>query len=316
MAQAYASGSKKEDEMPIDEVKKVCVVGAGTMGSRISLICAVRGYETTVYDAFEEALQRAPQRQKEMAERMIMMGGLSQDEVDAGLKNITFTADPEKAAKNADLVSESVFEVVELKRKVHAKLDQLCPPQAILTTNTSSLLVSDIEDAVSRGDKFAAMHFHGGLGSLVDIMRGPRTSDETVDILKRFAKSIGEFPMVMKKEKGGYLYNTLLGGLLGAAWGLVLGGYAEPEDVDRAYMLVNRQPVGPFGIMDAIGLNVIMDAASGGGLEREEFTLKQATEYLRPYIERGDLGAKTGKGFYTYPNPAYQQPEFLGGDDS
>ena len=302
--------------MPIDEVKNVCVVGAGTMGSRISLMCASRGYETIVYDASEEALQRAPQRQKEMAERMIMMGGLKQDEVDAGLKNITFTADPEKASKNADLVSESVFEVVELKRKVHAQFDQLCPPHTILTTNTSSLLVSDIENAVGRGDKFAAMHFHGGLGSLVDIMRGPRTSDETVGILKRFARSIGEVPVVMKKEKGGYLYNTLLGGLLGAAWGLVLGGYAEPEDVDRAYMLVNRQAVGPFGIMDAIGLNVIMDAAGGGGLEREEFTLKQATEYLRPYIERGDLGMKTGKGFYTYPNPAYQQPDFLSGDDS
>jgi len=302
--------------MPIEEVKKVCVVGAGTMGSRISLMCAARGYETIVYDASEEALQRAPQRQKEMTERIIMMGGLSQDEVDAGLKRITFTADPEKAAKKADLVSESVFEVVELKRKVHAQLDQLCPPNTILTTNTSSLLVSDIEDAVGRGDRFAAMHFHGGLGSLVDIMRGPRTSDETVDILKRFARSIGEVPMVMKKEKGGYLYNTLLGGLLGAAWGLVLGGYAEPEDVDRAYMLVNRQGVGPFGIMDAIGLNVIMDAAGGGGLEREEFGLQSAAEYLRPYIERGDLGTKTGKGFYTYPDPAYQQPDFLSGDDS
>ena len=302
--------------MPIDEIKKVCVAGAGTMGSRISLMCAVRGYETTVYDTSEEALQRAPQRQKEMVERMIMMGGLKQEEVDGGLKLITFTADPEKAAEKADLVSESVFEVVELKRKVHAQFDQLCPPNTILTTNTSSLLVSDIEDAVGRGDKFAAMHFHGGLGSLVDIMRGPRTSDETVDILKRFARSIGEVPMVMKKEKGGYLYNTILGGILGAAWELVLGGYAEPEDVDLAYMLVTRQAAGPFGIMDAIGLNVIMDAASGGGLESEEFTLKQAADYLRPYIERGDLGMKTGKGFYSYPDPAYQQPDFLSGDDS
>jgi len=301
--------------MPIDEVKKVCVVGAGTMGSRISLMCAARGYETSVYDNSEEALQRAPQRQKEMAERMIMMGGIKQGEIDDGLKRITFTADPEKAAEKADLVSESVFEVVDLKRKVHAQFDQLCPPHTILTTNTSSLLVSDIEGAVGRGDKFAAMHFHGGLGSLVDIMRGPRTSDETVEILKRFARSIGEVPMVMKKEKGGYLYNSILGGILGAAWGLVLGGYAEPEDVDRAYMLVTRQAVGPFGIMDAIGLNVIMDAASGGGLEREEFTLKQAADYLRPYIKRGDLGMKTGKGFYNYPNPSYQQPEFVSGDD-
>jgi 3-hydroxyacyl-CoA dehydrogenase len=120
--------------MPIDEVKNVCVVGAGTMGSRISLMCAARGYETTVYDASEEALQRAPERQREMTERMIMLGGINQDEVDSGLKRINFTADPEEATTNADLVSESVFEVVELKRKVHAQLDQLCPPHTILTT--------------------------------------------------------------------------------------------------------------------------------------------------------------------------------------
>ncbi len=299
--------------MPIDEVKKVCVVGAGTMGCRISLMCAVRGYETTVYDVSEEAVQRAPARQKEMAERMVTLGGIKQDEVDSGLTRITFTTDPEKAAANTDLLSESVFEVTELKREVHAQFDKLCPPHTILTTNTSSLLVSDIEDVVSRGDKFAAMHFHGGLGSLVDIMRGPRTSDETVDILKRFTRSLGEVPMVMKKEKGGYLYNTLLGGLLRAAWELVVGGYAEPQDVDRAYMLVTRNPVGPFGIMDAIGLNVIADAGSATRSQAEEFFPEQHGEFIRPYIERGELGIKTGKGFYTYPNPAYQQPEFLKG---
>lgn len=298
--------------MPIDEVKKVCVVGAGTMGCRISLQCAIRGYETTIYDVSEEAVQRAPARQKEMAERIVSLGGLRQEEVDSGLTRITFTTDPKKAAEKADLLSESVFEVTELKREVHAQFDKLCPPQTILTTNTSSLLVSDIEDAVSRGDKFAAMHFHG-IGSLVDIMRGPRTSDETVDILKRFARSLGEVPMVMKKEKGGYLHNTMLGGLLGAAWELVIGGYASPQDVDRAYMLVTRNPIGPFGMMDAIGLNVIADAGSATRSQVEEFPPEQRGEFIRPYIERGELGIKTGKGFYTYPNPAYQQPEFLTG---
>ena len=300
--------------MPIDGVKKVCVVGAGTMGSRISLQCAVHGYETVVYDVSKEALQRAPARQKEMAERMVTLQGLSPGEVDASLARITFTLDPEKAAANADLLSESVFEVVELKRKVHAQFDQLCPAHTILTTNTSSLLVSDIEDAVHRGDKFAAMHFHG-IASLVDIMGGPRTSPETVDILKRFARSLGEVPMVMKKEKGGYLYNTLLGGLLRAAWELVVGGYAEPKEVDRAYMLVTKNPVGPFGMMDAIGLNVIADAGGATRAQVEEFTPQQSGEFLRPYIEKGELGIKTGKGFYKYPNPAYQQPDFLTGKE-
>ncbi len=285
------------------------------MGSRISLQCAIHGYDVAVYDVSEEVLQRAPARQKEIAERIVTMGGLSREEADAGLTRVTFTADPKEAAANADLLSESVLERVELKREVHAQFDELCPPHTILTTNTSSLLVSEIEDAVRRGDKFAAMHFHG-IGSLVDIMRGPRTSNETVAILKRFARSVGEVPMVMKKEKGGYLYNSMLGGLLRAAWELVAGGYADPQDVDRAYMLVTKNAIGPFGMMDGIGLNVIADAGSAARSQGEEMPPQETGEMLRPYIERGDLGMKTGKGFYTYPNPAFQQPGFLsGGDD-
>jgi len=302
--------------MPLDEIHKVCVLGAGTMGSRISLICAVRGgYDVGVYDISEEAIQRARVRQKEMGQMMMAAGALSQDELDAGLARITFTTDPAIAAHDADVLSESVPEMVEAKRQIHAQFDKLCPPHTIMTTNTSSLLVSDIEDAVSRGDKFAALHFHGTGGSLVDIMRGPRTSDETVQFLKRFARSIGEVPVVMKKEKGGYLYNTMLGALITSALSLVVGGYADPEDVDRAYMLVTRQPAGPFAIMDAVGLNVVHDAGQSLTEKEEEITPQQIADFIRPYIERGDLGVKTGKGFYTYPNPTYQQPDFLAGDE-
>ena len=303
--------------MPIDEVRKVCIVGAGTMGCRISLLCAIRGYETAVYDVSEEALQRAPSRQKETADLLVAQGTLKPGEVDAGLARITFTTDPGQAAENADLLSESAPEVLDLKRKVHAQFDQLCPPHTIMTTNTSSLLVSDIEGSVRRGDKFAALHFHGGWGSLVDIMRGPRTSPETVDILQRFARSLGEVPMVMKKEKGGYIHNTLLGSLIRAALSLVAGGYAEVEDVDRAYMLVTGLPAGPFIIMDGVGLDVVIDAGrSLIGQEGEEISPEQIADFLRLYVERGDLGMKTGKGFYTYPNPAFQQPDFLTGQDS
>ena len=301
--------------MPIDEVGKVCIVGAGTMGHRIALMCAIHGYDTAVYDISEEALQQALTRQKKTAEQMVAWGAFSQSEVDAGMTRITYTTDPGQAAENADLLSESVPEVVDLKRQIHAQFDQLCPPHAILTTNTSSLLVSDIESAVRRGDKFAAMHFHGGLRSLVDIMRGPRTSPETVDTLKRFARSLGEVPMVMKKEKGGYLFNTILGAILQAALSLVAGGYADVEDVDRAYMLVTRNPAGPFGMIDGVGLDVILDAGQSLSGQGEAVNPQQLQDFLRPYFERGDLGLKTGKGFYTYPNPAFQQPDFLTGQE-
>jgi len=303
--------------MSMDEVQKVCVIGAGTMGGRISLMSAVRGgYQVTVYDISEEALKKAPDRQREMGALMVAAGAVSQEELDAGLTRLSYTTDAAEAAEDADILSESVAELVEVKREIHALFDRLCPPRTIMTTNTSSLLVSDIEDTVSRGDRFAAMHFHGILGSLVDIMRGPRTSEETVAFLKRFARSIGEVPMVMKKEKSGYLFNTLLRGLLSSALDLAIGGYADPEDIDRAYMLVTGNPTGPFVMMDGIGLNVVYDAMQWLTGEENQTTQEQMADFLRPYIERGELGMKTGKGFYTYPNPAYQQPDFLtDGDD-
>ncbi|MFH1646260.1 MAG: 3-hydroxyacyl-CoA dehydrogenase NAD-binding domain-containing protein [Chloroflexota bacterium] len=299
----------------MDEVRKVCVLGAGTMGCRISLICAVRGgYDVAVYDVSGEALRRAPERQRQMGVMLVATGGITQEALDAGLARLTYTADPAMAAEGAGFLSESVTETVAVKRETHARFDKLLPAHAVMTTNTSSLLVSDIEDAVTRRDKFAALHFHGALGSLVDIMRGPKTSDETVDFLKRFARSIGEVPMVMKKEKGGYLYNTMLGSLIKSALTLAAGGYADPQDVDRAYMLVTRQPYGPFAMMDAIGLNIVHDAGQSLVREDAEVTQEQMMAFVKPYVERGELGAKTGKGFYTYPNPAFQKPGFLDGE--
>jgi len=300
----------------MDEVKKMCVLGAGTMGGRISLIAAMGGgYKVTVYDVSGEALQNCPNQQRQWGGMMIAVGAWTREELDAGMARIDYTADPVEASRDADILSEAVAEVVETKRQVHALFDKLCPPRTVMTTNTSSLLVSDIEDAVVRGDRFAAMHFHGEPGSLTDIMRGPRTSDETVDFLVRFVRSIGDVPMVMKKEKAGYLYNNLLSGLMRSALTLAAGGYADPHDIDRAYMLVTKQPCGPFGTMDLIGLDVVLDAGPNLFGDDREVTQKQMMAFVRSHVERGELGAKTGKGFYTYPNPTFQKPSFLTGED-
>jgi len=168
---------------------------------------------------------------------------------------------------------------------------------------------------VHRGNRFAAMHFHH-IHSLVDIMRGPRTSPETVDVLQRFARSLGEIPMVMKKEKDGYLRNSMAFALLQQAALLVIGGYGNVEDVDRAWMAVQVSGRGPFGSMDVIGLDTALNIAEARMQRGRGEGWKQVVDFLRPYVERGDLGVKTGKGFYSYPNPAYQQPGFIPGHDS
>jgi len=293
----------------MNDIRKVCVLGAGKMGCRIALLSGVHGYDAAVYDVSTEALQRGPEQQKMMAAPLVSQGVFSQSDVASGLRRVVFTSDANLAAENADLLSESIPEVLELKRKIHAQFDKLCPPKTIMTTNTSSLLVSEIEDVVLRGDKFAALHF-SRVGSVVDIMRGPRTSPETVEILRRFALSLGETPIVLKKETDGYLCNTMTIALCQSALSLVIGGYADMEDVDRAWMAVRRSHVGPFGMLDNVGLDVILNIWEIQA-RRGRPGFKESADFIRPYVQRGDLGVKTGKGFYTYPDAAFMRPGFI-----
>jgi 3-hydroxybutyryl-CoA dehydrogenase len=296
--------------MPIDEIKKVCFVGAGTMGSTHSLVAGMAGYEAVVYDLSQEALERVPLRQEIIAVRLVEERGFDQDGIKAGMKRVRIVSDPAEAVENADLLSESVPERVELKRTVHKQFDELCPEHTIMTTNTSSLPVSDIEDAVRRGDKFAAMHFHGPF-TLVDIMKGPRTSSRTVDILKKFVRSTGQVPLVLKKEKPGYLHNTMFIGLLKTGALLVADGFADKEDVDRSWMIMHQSRSGPFGMMDGVGLDVVLDVLEEDYKRTGDPESKKIVDFLRPHVDRGELGMKVGKGFYTYPDAPWMKPEFL-----
>jgi len=301
--------------MPINEIRKVCILGAGTMGSRISLEFAIRGYQCVVFDISGEVLLQAPERQKTMAATQVLEGNVKQEEVEEGLHRITFTTNPRQAAEDADLLSESVPEVLSFKREVHAQFDKICPPKTIMTTNSSSLLVSEIEDVVQRGDRFAAMHFHG-FSSVVDLVRGPRTSEKTMDILKQFVKSLKEIPIVLKKEKDGYLHNTMIIAFLKSAVLLAADDYGDIEDIDRSWMATHKTPVGPFGLMDNVGLDVALYVAEAQARRYHTKDFEEMADFLRPYVDMGELGTKTGKGFYTYPNPAYQQADFLAVKDS
>jgi 3-hydroxybutyryl-CoA dehydrogenase len=301
--------------MPIDEIKKVCFVGAGTMGCANSLVCGMAGYEAIVYDVSQAALDRVPIRQEMIATRLVEERSFDQGVIKAGMKRVRIVSDPAEAVESADLMSESVPERTELKRKVHKQFDELCPEHTIMTTNTSSLPVSEIEDVVKRGDKFAAMHFHGPM-TLVDIMKGPRTSSRSIDILKRYVRSIGNVPLVLKKEKPGYLHNTMFIALLKTGGLLVADGFADKEDVDRSWMIMHQSRSGPFGMMDGVGLDVVMDVLEEEYNRTGDADTKKIVDFLRPYLERGELGMKTGKGFYTYPDAPWMKPEFLRDEDT
>jgi 3-hydroxybutyryl-CoA dehydrogenase len=296
--------------MKIDELKTVLVLGAGTMGSRISLGCALHGYDVVVYDVSEDALKGMEFRHQMMGYMWAEDGKTTQQEVEEAVGRIRVCPDAADAAADADLLIEAVPEQLALKQEVYKQFEKLCPEKTVFVSNTSSLLVSEMEPSVKRKDRFAALHFHG-YKTVVDIMRGTQTSDEMVELLQAFSRSIGEIPIVMKKEHIGFLHNYMFIALLEAAVWLAAGGFGSVEDIDRSWMKVHDSQAGPFGMLDFVGLDVAFDVGQGMLDRGHPGHWEEMREFLMSYIEQGHLGVKTGQGFYTYPDPAFAQPEFL-----
>ena len=301
--------------MKIDDIRHVLVVGTGTMGQKIALQCARHGYEVIAYDGFAKSLENAQERIPAYAADLVSQGLMTAAEAEATLARITYTLNPEAGAQ-ADLISESVLEDPELKGKIFYQFNAICPPHTLFTTNTSTLLPSMFAAATGRPDKFAALHFYGvWIKNLADIMPHPGTSPETLSLLVAFARRIGQVPTVMKKEYPGYIGNTLLGAKNDAAMKMVfVDKVASVEDVDRAFMLLEGTPQGPFGWMDYNGLDTIWHVMeSGANISGDPGAREFSDMFKREYIDKGWLGVKSGKGFYSYPNPAYSQPDFLSG---
>ena len=302
--------------MLIEEIKKICFVGAGTMGCVNALVAAVAGYDCVVYDTSENALASAPQRLVESAPFYAAAGLIDPAVIDEALGNIRFVSDAAEAARDADLLSESIPENRDLKRKVHGQFDELCPARTLMTTNTSVLLVSDLESAVTRQEHFAALHFNPG-SKLVDVAGGHVTTSETLDILCRFAESLALIPIKMAREKRGYISNSLFGALHESAMLLHKQQGQTIDAVDSAWMIGQGVMAGPFGMLDFVGLDVAYDGSRMNGefVDDKKDMVRIYLDVLQPYVDRGDLGIKSGRGFYPYPEAAYFQPGFLDNRD-
>ena len=294
----------------INEIQTVCFIGAGTIGAWNSLITAAVGYNVVVYDISREMLESCHARQQKLMRGAVKLGAVEQHAAELGLSRITYTNDLKAAVENADLISESVPENIQLKRNVFAELDSLCPEKTIFTTNTSSLLVSEIEDSVKRREKFAALHFHL-YGGLIDIVLGPKAPEALAQLLRRFCQSLNQTPVVHTAEKDGYLWNTLLILNHKNSIMLVLDGYGSVENIDRSYMAAGYNKMGPFGQLDMVGLDLARDIFQAKFDRNGDPDFKRAVAFFDEYIKRGELGMKSGKGFYEYPNPLWQQAEFL-----
>lgn len=295
---------------PIDEIRTVAYVGAGMMGCVNSLVAAVSGYDVVLHDASADMLASVIERQTGIGAYMVGTGYCTPDALEAGSARVTTASELADALAGADLVSESIFEDCDAKRSLFGRIDELTSPDTIITTNTSALMVSDLEDAVESGTHFAALHSHLG-APLYDIVGGPRTSTKTIDVLRRFVKTLGGTPMVLKKEHPGYVFNSMNGQVMLMAVQLVLDQRATVEDVDRTWMIERSAPMGPFGMMDLFGLDLMRDSWSTPTKDSYREALRVRIEpFFAELVEADRLGQKSGSGFYTYPEPVYQQPDF------
>ncbi len=281
-------------------VRKILVVGAGNMGAGIAQLCAQQGFEVVLSDVSLDFCTRAKSRIESGLVKRVAQGKMAESEKDSILSRISLAGDL-NPARQCDFIIESVLEQIEIKRKVFAQLDELAPPEVIFATNTTSLPVSEIAAATARPQRVVQMHFFNPptIMKLVEIMPGAKTAPETIKAAEQMAKLLGKDPVVCKNEAPAGIVSRVLGQLLNEATWLADSGVADPADIDKAMKLGANHPMGPFELLDLIGLDVhrakmqtLADSLKDGRYNHPRIIDKM--------IEEGRLGKKVGKGFYDY----------------
>lgn len=299
--------------MKASEINKVLILGSGTMGRQIGALCAMHGCKVMLYDISDEILGAARTGIRNIMDRFVKHGLVTQEQMENSSKLIFTSADPAEAASECDLVSESLPEDPDLKGRVFARFNELCPERTIFTTNTSTLIPSTIAQKTGRPDRFLALHFHNvTTTNVVDVMPHPGTSNEVVRVVEEFAKNLGQQVITLKRENHGYVFNSMLSSLFSSALGLAANGVATVEDIDRAWMGVMHTPIGPFGIMDQVGLTTVYAITKYWAEKTKDRQSLANAEFLKKYIDEGRLGIKSSRGFYEYPGPSFARQSKTG----
>ena len=295
-------------------MKNITIAGGGTLGSQIAWQTAFKGFDVIVYDAFDKGLEASKSSHKKFAELFMANRGTSKEEIDKTFSRLSYTTNLVEAVKDADLISESIPENIEIKKRFYQELAKAAPEKTIFTTNSSTTLPSDYAEFTGRPEKFLALHFANGIwdANIGEVMGHAGTNPDIFDRVVKFASEIGIVPIPIYKEQNGYILNTLLSPLLDAAGDLLFNRVSDFESIDKTWMITMGTKIGPIGIMDMIGMQTIYNINMLWGTKLgDQEKLDRAKFIKENYIDKGILGVSRGQGYYKYPNPGYKDPDFL-----
>ncbi len=287
--------------MNIDNIKRITVLGAGSMGHQIAMLCALGGYETTIQDIEETALQKAKESLEYQIGKWMKKGKISEADKEAAFSRLTFVTSLEEAVIHTDFVIEAIVEKLDVKQQVFQKVDQLAPPHAILATNSSTIVNSKIAAVTNRPEKVCNMHFFFPplVMDCVEVVKSEQTSDETAQITMNLCKRINRTAVLLHKEISGFIANRILGALTREAVSLYEEGYADFEDIDLICTKALNHPIGPFALMDLSGIDIAYFVDQQRYAETGDPNDKPP-KCVEEKVKAGTLGRKTGQGWYNY----------------
>jgi 3-hydroxybutyryl-CoA dehydrogenase len=296
----------------VGKIKRVAVLGLGTLGAQIACQAAASGYDVSAYDLDDGVFQRTMNTFLSIDQSKVRPSDIKISAWPEASKKIKMVSSLDEAVKNSDLVMEVIPEDLDLKLSVWREMDEAAPDNAILATNSSSMPVSKLEGATRRPQKCLNIHFyHLSFGqTMADIMGGTKTDSEVLAAGVNFVRSLGVVPLKVKKEILGFCFNRIWRAVKRETLHMWAGDYIDFMDVDRAWMIFTGGYWGPFGLMDGVGLDVVWDIEMVYYNESKKPD-DHPPQALKKLLEKGHLGVKTGKGFYHYPEPEYRNKDFL-----